>query len=202
MKAIADELEKLSPEARAELARPVQSYDPRDAQMHPGLDPEWHVFEIAARDVEAELAKRRFGIYVPECQEKIIRRGRVIERRIQLFPGYVFVFIWPTDENWNKIANVRGVIASIGSLSDQEIDKIRYLENCERPIVLKYYDELQDAPRKKRKRWRKTRQIVVSVPDEVVRTRAWSAFDDIVHNLDGQGRSEALRQMLDETRLA
>ncbi len=90
----------------------------------------------------------------------------------------------------------------IGSLTDEEIDKIRYLENCERPIVLQYFDEVRDVAKKKRKRWRKTKQIVVSIPDEVIRTRAWSAFDDIVHNLDGDGRSEALRQMLDDTRIA
>jgi transcription antitermination factor NusG len=190
-----------SPDVMAELARPVMTHDPRDAQITAGVEPKWYVFEIASRDVEAHLIKRRFGVYVPECQETIIRRGRRIDRRIQLFPGYVFVFIWPSGENWNKIVNIRGVVASIGSLTDTEIDTIRYLENCERPIVLQYFDELQPLPHK-RKRKRKPRQVVVSVPDEVVRTRAWSAFDDLVHDLDGEGRSEALRQMLDETRLA
>jgi transcription antitermination factor NusG len=188
-----------SADVMAELARPVQTYDPRAAQL--AGEAKWYVFEISSRDVEDELTKRRFGIFVPECQETIIRRGRVIDRRIQLFPGYVFVFVWQTDENWNKIVNIRGVVASIGSLTDAEIDKIRYLENCERPIVLQYFDELQAVPHK-RKRRRKPRQVVVSVPDEIVKTRAWSAFDDIVHTLDGDGRSEALRQMLDESRLA
>jgi transcriptional antiterminator NusG len=201
MKSIAEALERLSPEARAELAKPVQVFDPRDAQMG-GPAAQWHVFEIAARDVEAELAKRRFGIYVPECEETIVRRGRKLDRRVQLFPGYVFVFVWPTDENWIRLVNIRGVIASIGWLTDEDINKIRYLENCFRPIHLEYFDEVQNAPPKKRKRWRKARKVVVSVPDEIIRTRAWSAFDDIVHNLDGEGRSEALRQMFDETRLA
>lgn len=190
-----------SPDVMAELARPVMTFDPRNAQIVAGVEPKWYAFEIASRDVEAELTKRRFGIYIPECQETIISRGRRVDRRIQLFPGYVFVFVWPTDDNWSKIVNIRGVVASIGSLTDAEIDKIRYLENCERPIVLQYFDEIQAVPHK-RKRRRKPRQVVVSVPDVVVRTRAWSAFDDIVHNLDGEGRSEALRQMLDESRLA
>ena len=202
MKPIAEAFENLSAEVRAELLRPVQSYDPRAAQIAPGIDPQWHVFEIASRKVEDELAKRQFGIYVPECQETIIRRGVPIERRFQMFPGYVFVFVWPTDENWNKIVNVRGVVRSIGSLTDAEVDFIRLVENHARPIHLEYFDEVQEVPRKKRKRWRKARKVIVSVPDEIIKTRAWSAFDDIVHNLDGEGRSEALRQMLDETRVA
>jgi hypothetical protein len=190
-----------SPEVMAELARPVQTHDPRAAQLVLGVDPHWLVVEVASRDVEAQLMKRRFGIYVPECQETIIRRGRAVTRRTRLFPGYVFVFLWDTAENWHRIASIRGVIAGIGSLPDEAIDRIRYLENCERPIVLQYFDELQPVPHK-RKRRRKPRQVVVSVPDVIVKTRAWSAFDDIVHNLDGEGRSEALRQMLDESRLA
>jgi transcription antitermination factor NusG len=191
-----------SPEVMAELARPFESYDPRNAEIATGVDPKWYVFEIAARDVEAELAKRRFGVYVPECQETIIRRGRPVDRRIQLFPGYVFVFVWPTAANWSLIVSTRGIVGSIGSLTDAEIDQIRYLENCERPIVLECFDEVQTVA-SKRKRWRKKpKQVVVSVPDEIVKTRAWSAFDDIVHSLDGEGRSEALRQMLDESRLA
>ncbi len=82
--------EAFSPEVMAELSRPVQTHDPRDAQIAPGTDPMWYVFEIASRDVELELAKRRFGVYVPECQETIIRRGHVVDRRIQLFPDWFF----------------------------------------------------------------------------------------------------------------
>ncbi len=189
-----------SPEVMAELSRPVQSYDPRDAQIVPGTKPIWYVFEIASRKVEADLIKRRFGIYVPMCEEVTVERGRKIDRKSLLFPGYVFVFFWATIENYSKVAGIRGIISSIGELTDEELNKIRVLENYERPIELQYFSSEDQIPSKKRRRWRKSRKPLM-VPDEIVRTRAWSAFDDFVHKLDGDGRSEALRQMLDDGRL-
>lgn len=199
LKPISIALDAMTPRVRAELMRPVQSYDPRAMQLGGG-EPKWYVFEIMSRDVEAELIKRRFGVYVPECEETIIRRGKKVDRRSPLFPGYVLVFMWETDENWSKIVNMRGVIGSVGVLSEEDVDQIRLMENCERPITLQYFEETETTVVRKKKRWRKSRKSprIVSVPDEIVRTRAWSAFDDIVHNLDGEGRSEALRQMLAE----
>lgn len=183
-----------SPEVVAELAKPVMSYDPRAAQLVPGTEAKWYVLEIASRDVEAELVKRMFGIYVPECQETTVKRGRKVDRRYPLFPGYVFVFVWDTAANWNKIADIHGVIASIGSLSDEEIDQIRYLENWERPILVQWFEEIREIPHK-RKRKRK-RRIKVMVPDEIVEVRTWSAFRDALPALDSEARNQALRQIL------
>ena len=196
LKPISVALDALSPEARAELLRPVQTYDPRAMELAPGVEPQWHVWEIASRDVEAELIKFRFGVYVPECEETCIRRGRKVDRRTVLFPGYVFVFVWPTDQNWSRIVRIRGIVRCVGTLTQSEIDQIRVMENHERPITLQYFAaEGQPIP-KKRKRRRHKEARPVLVPDEIIRTRAWSAFDDIVHELDGERRSEALLQML------
>lgn len=184
-----------SPEVMAELSRPVQSYDARNAEIAEGMTPTWHVFEIYSIDAEAELTKRRFGIYVPLCEETTVKRGRKVDRVFRLFPGYVFVLLWETDANWGRLASVPGIARSIGTLTEDELHEVQVCENKERPIELEYFEAETDQPAKKRKRRRRSPRPVL-VPDEIVRTRAWSAFDDIVHKLDGEGRSEALRQMV------
>jgi transcription antitermination factor NusG len=184
-----------SPAVMAELARPVASYDPRNAELKPGVTPAWYVLEVASRDVEAELVKRQFGIYVPEEDETVIVRGRKRDRRVRMFPGYVFVFLWDTAANWSKLARIRGVVASLGKLSDEAIDKIRHCENCARPVLLQSFEIAQDFVPKKRKR-RKTKRCVVVVHDEVTAVRAWSVFEDAVMTLDSEGRNQALRNLL------
>ena len=189
--------ELLSEDARAEMARPVRTYDPRSAQVVPGVEPKWYVIEVASRDVETELVKRRFGIYVPEEEETIIMRGRKVDRRVRMFPGYVFVFMWDTDENWSRLANIRGVLAVLGTLTDEQVDKIRYCENCARPVMLQSFEIEQDVvPKKCRKRRRKVKKQVVVVHDEVTAVRAWSAFEDAIMTLDSEGRIGALRNLL------
>jgi transcription antitermination factor NusG len=185
-----------SAEVMAELARPAQTHDPRAAQLAAGVTPKWYVVEVIARDVEADLVKRQFGIYVPEEDETIIVRGRRVDRRVRMFPGYVFVFLWDTAANWSLIANTRGVISILGSLTDEQVDKIRYCENCARPVVLQRFEIEQDVVPKKRKRRRKTKRQVVVVHDEVTAVRAWSALEDAIMTLDSDGRIGALRNLL------
>jgi transcriptional antiterminator NusG len=131
--------EMLSADARAEMARPWSPVDPNVAELGPLA--RWYVLEVRNRDVEADLIKRRFGIYVPEFEETIISRGRKVERRGPLIPGYVFVFLWdvgvqhPHDEadaNWMRAVTTPGVTAILGWLPDEEIDRLRAIENGER----------------------------------------------------------------------
>ncbi len=159
------------------------------------ITPRWNVIEVAGQYVEAELVKRQFGIYIPEEEETVIVRGRKLERRTRMFPGYVFVFLWGTDENWSRLVNIRGVIDVLGVLSDAQIDKIRYCENCRRPVLLQSFEIQQDVIPKKRKR-RKPKKKTVVVHDEVVTVRAWSAFEDAMMELDSEGRNQALRNLL------
>ena len=42
----------------------------------------------------------RFGIFVPEIEETIVRRGRAIDRKSLMFTRYIFVFTWLTDQNY------------------------------------------------------------------------------------------------------
>lgn len=188
-----------SPEVMAELARPYSPVDPRAAQIGDDVTAKWYVIEVASRDVEAELVKRRFGIYVPEEDETIIRRGRKIDRRVLMFPGYVFIFLWETDANWHRMVSIRGVTTVLGTLSDDQVDKIRYCENCARPVLLQNFEVEQDViPKKRRKRFRKAKRKIVVVQDEVVSVRAggWSRLEDAMMSLDSEGRNQALRNML------
>ena len=122
--------ELLSEAAKAELARPRLAFDPRDAEID-GTWVRWYVVSIFSRDAEVELAKRRFGIFVPAFEETLISRGRKVDRYVPLVPGYVFVLLWETDANWSRVANTRGVDKILGWVSDKEIDQLRFLEGCE-----------------------------------------------------------------------
>lgn len=185
----------LSPEVKAELMRPAATFDPRAMLLSGDAPLRWYVIEIASRDAEDELIKRQFGIYVPECDEVVVRRGRKSDRRTKLFPGYVFVFMRGTGANWNRIGDIRSVITILGSLPFEAIDRIRYLENCMRPIVLESWEEEHVVMKKRKKRWRKSRHVVV-VQDQVVCTRPWSAFDDAIQGLDSEARNQLLRDYL------
>lgn len=179
------------------ISRPYWSGDPRTVRLEEGVEAKWCVVEVRSRDVETELQRRHFGIYVPELTETSVRRGRKVERRLPIFPGYVFVFLWETGANFGRLAGVEGVTAIIGIITDEQIDKIRYLENCERPVTLQEFEETIFLPAKthKKRRWRKSRKPVkVTVLDEVVAVRAWSAWDDGIVNLDSEGRNQALRE--------
>jgi hypothetical protein len=103
-----------SPEVMAEMAKPVQTFDPRCAQMVEGVEPKWYVVEIYSRHAEKELARRRFGLY-----------------RTPIMPGYVFVFLWDTDANWSRLEATPAVSTILGWIDDSEIDRVRFLDNCE-----------------------------------------------------------------------
>lgn len=125
-----DLAELLSDAAKAEMARPRRAFDPRDAEID-GSTVKWYVVSIYSRDAEIELAKRRFGIFVPAVEETIILRGRKVERHVPLVPGYVFVLLWETDANWSRVANTDGVDRILGWVPDKEIDQLRFQEGCE-----------------------------------------------------------------------
>jgi transcription antitermination factor NusG len=205
-----------SPDVMRELARPVEIHDPRNAQIIEGEAPRWHVIEVFASvqaKVAAELAEHRFGVYVPEVDETIVRRGRKIDQRVPMFSGYVFVFMWYSDQHWQWISNTPGVIAIVGALTDVEIDIVRKVENMKRPVFIDLPPDEADVepvPRKRSKskrRWKKQKSLrtkgakapkVITEQDlrnEIITTRAWSAFDDVIE-LDSEGRNQTLRKAL------
>lgn len=216
MKPIAEAFEHLSPEVRAELLRPAQSRDPRYAEIVAGLDPRWHVVEVYASahvDVAKALAEHRFGVYVPEVEETIVRRGRKVDRRVPMFSGYLFVFMWYSDAHWQCISGIPGVVEIVGALTDAEIDVVRTIENMKRPVLIELQAEAEPEPApearsksKKKRRWknRKGAKAKATKPKviteahlraEIITTRAWSAFDDVLQ-LDSEGRNQTLMRAL------
>ncbi|MCK1568968.1 transcription termination/antitermination NusG family protein [Bradyrhizobium sp. 173] len=216
MKPIAEAFENLSPEVRAELLRPAQSRDPRYAEMVEGLDPRWHVVEVFASaqvEVAETLAQHRFGVYVPEVEETVVRRGRKLDRRVPMFSGYLFVFMWYSDAHWQCISSIPGVVEIVGALTDAEIDIVRTIENMKRPVFIEVAAEIEPEPQpaartksKKKRRWKNRKAAkaksakpkVITDADrraEIITTRAWSAFDDILQ-LDSEGRNQTLMRAL------
>lgn len=106
----------------------------KKAEIIDGEKARWYVVEVYAseqHDVAAELAKQRFGVYVPVVRETIISRGRKIDRNVPFLSGYVFVFMWFSDEHWRWICDTRGVVSILGWLDDEEVYRVRYEEGCE-----------------------------------------------------------------------
>jgi Transcription termination factor nusG len=172
-----------SPEVMRELARPVLTFDPRDAEIVAGVSPSWYVIEVYSdRKVAEELVKRRFGVFVPESEQTIIRRGRKIDLKQLMFPGYIFVFVWGMPAHWSRIGCIPGVLGVLGTISDDKIDEIRAVENGERPLRIS----------KKKRRHRGKR----AYDDDVVGVHAWSAFQDRLVTLDSEGRNQTLRDAL------
>ncbi len=202
-----------SPDVMAELARPPEIRDPRFAEIIGQDGPRWHVVEVyasAQADVADQLARHRFGIYIPEVEETVVRRGRKFDRRVPMFSGYVFVFMWYSDQHWQWITNTEGVVGIVGALTDAEIDIVRNVENQKRPIIIELPVAVEAEPvrckGKKKNRWknRKSARTKVAKPkpiteqdlrNEIITTRAWSALDDIVE-LDSEGRNQTLRKAL------
>lgn len=147
--------------------------DRRMAQIVPSGSPVWFVVEIANRDVEVELVKRRFGIYVPEIRETVVSRGRRVGRRRSMFPGYVFVFIWTGGGNLGRLFGCDGVLDVVGTLNGEEVDLIRAVENAQGfPIVKK--------PRRNSR----------------VRHHRWEAWLKEIRSLDSDRRNQALQKLL------
>jgi transcription antitermination factor NusG len=199
-----------SPATMTAMSRPAHA-----AEMVPGVDPQWHVVEVfpgTERKVARALTARRFGIYIPESDEVVVVRGCSVKRTELLFPGYIFVFVWDVLKHRRRIEKIDGVIRVILDingqplqLSDNEIDRIRFCENSHRPIELPEYQiEVYARSSKKKKQRRRTKRVIITVSDEVVRTRAggWvrGDFDDTVNenliSLDSQERNQTLLRAL------
>jgi transcription antitermination factor NusG len=186
-----------SPAVMAELARPVASYDPRNAELKPGVTPKWHLIETYAnceRKVASEMVARRFGIFVPESDEILVKRGRKIKRVQLMFPGYVFVFVWDVLEHRQRIEAIDGVLQLVlitsptgpkpAELRDDAIDAIRAVENGERPLF-------EARSNRKRRGYSKR-----AFDNEVIAVHPWSAFQDRLLTLDSEGRNQTLRKAL------
>ena len=183
--------------------------NPLRAELVPGVSPRWHVVEAhRERTAAAHLIARRFGVFVPEKEQTVVRRGRKFEQTTLMFPGYIFVFVWDMGVHLHRIRAVPGVSNVMyidgkpAILSDELIDEIRAVENHERPLpTIMVPDEI--AMPTKKGRWRKNAKRLYDLQrkqwehdNEVVGCRSWSAFQDGLLTLDEEGRNQTLRNAL------
>jgi transcriptional antiterminator NusG len=197
----------------------IVDYSPlasRAAELVPGAEPHWHVIEThpnGEATAAGHLIARRFGIFVPEIEETIIRRGRKIDVKRLMFRGYIFVFVWDILSHQRRIESVPGVarimyVETAGGrklpavISDKKIDEIRAVENRERPLPEIMMPEQIGMPKKKG-RWKKIQKKLYELQraqwehdNEVVGCSPWSAFQDGLMTLDADGRNQTLRKAL------
>jgi transcription antitermination factor NusG len=177
--------------------------NPINAEARPGTIAAWHVVETFPsheRIAASHLIGRRFGVYVPETERMEVRRGCKAKVVRPMFPGYLFVFTWDIKSHVARIMACPGVWKlmlvgdHIATLSDELIDKIRIVENKQRPLTMRLEDI--GRPQKGWRRKPKTHEQPISC-DEIVGVRSWSAFTDGLRvAVDGAERNQILRKAL------
>lgn len=194
-----------SPDVLAALAKPVERTT-RHAELRAGLEPAWYVVETypqREQDVADELVARGIGIYVPEIEETLVRRGRKIERKTRMFTRYIFVFIWLTDHNYSLVTATEGVFRFVSvegkplMVTDREIDIIRAVENGKRPFPQIVLDEIVIPVGKGKKARNRKLKTYVDPLTDIIRVRPWSAFEDgSIATLDTEQRNQTLQKAL------
>lgn len=200
-------------DVRAALGRDLEIGDivdrspsnPLVAEIYSGVTPRWHVIEThpsREKTAAAHLVARRFGVFVPEKEETIVRRGRKVDQTTLLFRGYVFVFVWDIMEHMRRIMAVPGVMRPIyledafgrrkpAVLTDEQVDQIRAVENTERPLKAIMVDELAKPKGRMNHRQKmlyKLAREMAKSDNEIVGCHAWSPFQQELLTLDGDGQ--------------
>jgi hypothetical protein len=138
------------------------------SEIRPGARGEWIVVITMPGEesiASGHLIGRRFGVYQPREPHSHMRRGRMIERMITLFPNYLFVHVWDVNKNLGRVLACTGV-KRVLLLGDRPaivpwalIDEIRAEENGKNPLRIAI-DEVsgQSKSKKKRKKKRKNKK--------------------------------------------
>ncbi len=152
----------------------------RNAEVYPGVTPHWHVVTVLPgqeRTAADDLSERCFGVYLPESEHTEVRRGRVVDLRRLMLPGYVLVFVWDVDRHVNRIRaceGVRGMLLfndRVAIVPDVLVDRIRKAENAERPLKVR----IEVIQRRKRQS-RKSIHERYATDDDIVGVHAYSPF--------------------------
>lgn len=181
---------------------------PLDAQLAADTVPNWHIVTTLPSHehiASGHLIGRRFGVYHPLYRETIVRRGRKADVVRQLFPGYLFVFVWGIDEHYRRIVacpGVTGLLLAAGRpavVPDQVIREIEATEMWEdQGLAQAVANASYSEPVHKKRKWRrkpKTRHESPSLRNEVVTVRPRSMFDGI-ETLDDGARKDLLHRAI------
>ncbi len=184
----------LAREAEESVRQRDERQGPYHAEIVDGCEPLWHVLIVepaSERITAAHLVGRRFGVYLPEFDKKVVQpSGRVRLVRRRLFPGYLFLFVWDVMRHMRRIRACPGAIHLLfdGShpavVPDKLIDRMQAIEAG--MINLK-----ADRPRRRRRKLANADET----DNEIVSVRCYSALDGVEH-LDDGGRISALHRAL------
>src|ERR1700722_13245752 len=73
----------------------------------------WYLVQCRARQenrAQEHLERQGFDCYRPLYESECIRRGRKQSETVGLFPGYLFIRLDHTNDNWAPIRSTRGVV--------------------------------------------------------------------------------------------
>lgn len=160
------------------VADRVEKQGPMNAEIVPGAEPGWFIVVThpGQESVAAgHLIGRRFGIFQPQgCRRWISKTGKKCSRTYNLFPTYLFIFVWDIDKHQRRILGVPGVQRILCSddkpvrVPEKEIIQIKQAENAANPI----FAEFQEVKVRKRRRGKSDTQLVTVYrqigPDDVV----------------------------------
>lgn len=192
--------------------------NPLMAEIYEDVSPCWHVIEThpsRERTAAAHLIARRFGVFIPEKEETVVRRGRKFDQTSLMFRGYIFVFVWDILEHIDRIKAVPGVMRLVyvenasaddtkgrrrpATLTDEQVDQIRAVENRERPLSSVMIDDIVKPKGRMTHRQKKLYQLqreMAERDNEIVSCRPWSPFQEELLTLDTDGRNQSLRKAL------
>lgn len=169
-------------------------------------EPHWHAavtYPQKERIAGASLADRGFGICIPEYEVVEIRRGRAIDKREMLLPGYVLFFAWNADNQLDRIRACEGVhdvLLSNGHVAvvpDEVMNLLRIVENTHRPLNIPV--DATEQPRKKG-RQRQSRNPKLDRSDldnyDVVAVHSFSPFVEAMRSYAGEDRLGAFHKAL------
>jgi transcription antitermination factor NusG len=194
------------------------AFNPFAAEIVPGITPKWHLIETRPnheRIAAAHLVARRFGVFIPESELTVVRRGRKYETTRLMFTGYLFIFVWDILKHQRRIESCPGVARIMrridehdhppAVISDGTIDQIRAVENGERPLPEIMLPPEISRPKSKKKnkkkyKLRKKDKELHAAPaqndNDIVACYAWSPFQQDLKTLDADGRNQTLRKAL------
>jgi transcription antitermination factor NusG len=194
------------------------AFNPFAAEIVPGITPKWHLIETRPnheRIAAAHLIARRFGIFIPESELTVVRRGRKYETTRLMFTGYLFIFVWDILKHERRIESCPGVARIMrrvddrgnhpAVISDKTIDEIRAVENGQRPLPAIMLPPEISRPKSKKKNKKKyklrkkDKELHASPPqndNDIVACYAWSPFQQDLKTLCDEGRNQSLRKAL------
>jgi transcription antitermination factor NusG len=192
---ILDDIKRRALEISAEIE---VKHGPYRSEIVPGFPARWHVLTTMPgleSNAVAHLVDRGFGIYVPTFERTWVSRSRQITKRLPLFPGHIFLFVWDVLHHWRRIHACPGVYQVL-AISERPVvvgdDAIYRMQAIEFSGI-----SLPVEKKAKKRRWRKSAgEKQTSDSGSEIVTISTKSYWDQVTELDDDGRIDVLHREL------